>query len=199
MDSPHILIIDNYDSFSYNLVQGIGTMASVDIHRNDAITIDEIQKLGPDGIIISPGPGFPQNAGVSMSIFSELNYPTLGVCLGHQALCAANGVSIIHAPSVVHGKISHVSHDESGVLSDLPNPFIAGRYHSLMAEEINMPDFLIPTARTLGEPSLLMGVRHTKKPHEGVQFHPELKSRPFQPHPLFIDFIRAAVKQSRLV
>ena len=99
MDSPHILIIDNYDSFSYNLVQGIGTLANVDIYRNDAITIDEIQKLDPDGIIISPGPGFPHNAGVSMSIFSELNYPTLGVCLGHQALCAANGVSIIHAPN----------------------------------------------------------------------------------------------------
>jgi anthranilate synthase component 2 len=173
MDFPHILIIDNYDSFSYNLVQGIGTIANVDVSRNDAMSIEEIQKLDPDGIIVSPGPGFPQGAGVSMSIFSELTYPTLGVCLGYQALCAANGVSIIHAPSVVHGKISHITHDGSGVLSNLPNPFVAGRYHSLTAEESSIPDFLIPTAWTLDEVPLLMGVRHTKKPHEGVQFHPE--------------------------
>jgi len=173
MDFPHILIIDNYDSFSYNLVQGIGTIATVDVSRNDAISIDEIQKLDPDGIIVSPGPGFPQDAGISMSIFSELAYPTLGVCLGYQALCAANGVSIIHAPSVVHGKISHITHDGFGVLSNIPDPFVAGRYHSLTAEESSISDFLIPTAWTLDEVPLLMGVRHTKKPHEGVQFHPE--------------------------
>jgi len=173
MDFPHILIIDNYDSFSYNLVQGIGTIANVDVSRNDAISIGEIQKLDPDGIIVSPGPGFPQDAGISMSIFSELAYPTLGVCLGYQALCAANGVSIIHAPSVVHGKISHITHDGFGVLSNIPDPFIAGRYHSLTAEESSISDFLIPTAWTLDEVPLLMGVRHTKKPHEGVQFHPE--------------------------
>ena len=173
MDFPHILIIDNYDSFSYNLVQGIGTIANVDVSRNDAISIGEIQKLDPDGIIVSPGPGFPQDAGISMSIFSELAYPTLGVCLGYQALCAANGVSIIHAPSVVHGKISHITHDGFGVLSNIPDPFVAGRYHSLTAEESSISDFLIPTAWTLDEVPLLMGVRHTKKPHEGVQFHPE--------------------------
>ena len=173
MTLPSILIIDNYDSFSYNLVQGVGTIAKVDVYRNDHLTIKEIKTIDPDGIIISPGPGFPQQAGISMSIFSELNYPTLGVCLGHQALCAANGASIVHAPSVVHGKTSHITHNGSGVLSSLPDPFTAGRYHSLTADENSIPNTLVPTAWTLDDVPVLMGVRHIKKPHEGVQFHPE--------------------------
>lgn len=173
MTRPFILTIDNYDSFSYNLVQSIGSMADVEVFRNDAIDIKDIKKLDPDGILISPGPGFPKDAGISMSIFSDLTYPTLGVCLGHQALCAANGVPIIHAPSVVHGKHSHIIHDGSGVLTNICSPFIAGRYHSLIADQNSISLPLVPTAWTANSPAMVMGVRHVEKPHEGVQFHPE--------------------------
>ena len=169
-----ILVIDNYDSFAYNLVQYVGEFADeVVVRRNDAIDVAGIRDLDPDGIVVSPGPGPPREAGVSIPIFEELSIPTLGVCLGHQALCAANGVPVIHAPEVVHGKPSLVRHDGEGILAGLPNPFEVGRYHSLAVERSDLPDCLVETARTDDERSIVMGVRHRELPHVGVQYHPE--------------------------
>jgi len=171
---PHVLVIDNYDSFAYNLVQYAGEFAGeITVRRNDAIDLDEIRALDPDGIIVSPGPGIPQDAGVSMPIFAELDYPTLGVCLGHQALCAVHGSPVDLAPGVVHGKSSVVTHDGKGLYTTLPEEFEAGRYHSLGVERENLPDVLTETAWTDDEPELVMGVRHADKPHYGVQYHPE--------------------------
>jgi anthranilate synthase component 2 len=171
-----MLIIDNYDSFVYNLVQDVGetvgTNGEVIIRRNDEISIPEIETLDPDGIVISPGPGTPQQAGVSMPIF-DLPYPTLGVCLGHQALCAARGAPVSHALSVVHGKPSVISHDGKGVFDGLPNPMTVGRYHSLTIEREDLPKELIETARTDDERGVLMAVRDRERQHIGVQFHPE--------------------------
>jgi anthranilate synthase component 2 len=177
-----ILVIDNYDSFAYNLVQYVGeamtTMKwiddphdAVEVRRNDTIDADGIRVLDPDGIIVSPGPGTPAEAGVSVSVFRDLAYPSLGVCLGHQALCAASGVRVSHAPSAVHGKTSTVTHDTCGVFDGLPNPIETGRYHSLAVTD-DLPHCLIETARTDDE-GVVMGVRHREKPHAGVQFHPE--------------------------
>ncbi|MFW6383943.1 MAG: anthranilate synthase component II [Halodesulfurarchaeum sp.] len=173
-DGPHVLVVDNYDSFAYNLVQYAGEFAGrVTVRRNDAITIAGIRDLDPDGIIVSPGPGTPQAAGVSMAVFEELDYPTLGVCLGHQALCAVHGAPVDHAPGVVHGKSSVVTHDGEGLYADLPETFEAGRYHSLGVRRENLPAALEETAWTEDEPELVMGVRHETKPHFGVQYHPE--------------------------
>lgn len=173
-----ILVIDNYDSFAYNLVQyvgvalsGMGSDTRVVVRRNDEITIGEIRTLDPDGIIVSPGPGTPESAGVSVPVFNELSYPTLGVCLGHQALCVAAGVSVGHAPAVVHGKPSTITHDGDGVFCGLPDRIEVGRYHSL-AITGELSDCLVETART-DDTRVVMGVRHRHKPHSGVQFHPE--------------------------
>ena len=127
MTAPTVLVVDNYDSFVYNLVQYVGVHADVVVRRNDAIDVDGIRALDPDGIVVSPGPGTPAEAGVSIPIFEELTYPTLGVCLGHQALCAAHGVPVGHAPEVVHGKPSTITHDGSGVFEGLPERFEVGR------------------------------------------------------------------------
>ena len=172
-DRPTVLVIDNSDSFVYNLVQYVGTHADVVVRRNDAIDVEGIRELDPDGIVVSPGPGTPAEAGVSMAVFGELDYPTLGVCLGHQALCAANGAPVGHAPDVVHGKPSVVSHDGRGLFVGLPERFEVGRYHSLAVERDDLPDVLRETATTDDERGVVMGVRHRSKPHEGVQFHPE--------------------------
>jgi anthranilate synthase component 2 len=169
---PTVLVVDNYDSFVYNLVQYVGTHADVVVRRNDAVDVDGIRRLDPDGIVVSPGPGTPSEAGVSVPIFESLSYPTLGVCLGHQALCVANGVSVDRAPKIVHGKPSALVHDGSGVFEGLPERVEVGRYHSLAAEPEPLPTELVETART-GDDAVLMGVRHREKPHEGVQFHPE--------------------------
>jgi len=191
--APTILVIDNYDSFAYNLVQYVGAVVErlgggpddVLVRRNDAVSIAEIERLDPDGIVVSPGPGTPEAAGVSMPVFSRLRYPTLGVCLGHQALCSANGAEVGHAESVVHGKSSPVTHDGTGVFADLPDPFEVGRYHSLAVERTALPDALEETAATVsatdgdagddaeGDRRIVMGVRHRERPHVGVQFHPE--------------------------
>jgi len=168
-----ILIVDNYDSFAYNLVQYVGSHDEVTVRRNDAVTLDDIRELDPDGIVVSPGPGTPQEAGISIPIFEELDYPTLGVCLGHQALCAANGAPVGHAPEVVHGKSSSIDHDGRGLYEGLPNPFEVGRYHSLAVERGTLPAGLEKTAHTDDERSVVMGVRHVDRPHYGVQFHPE--------------------------
>ncbi|MFQ3318588.1 MAG: anthranilate synthase component 2 [Natronomonas sp.] len=173
MSRPTILVIDNYDSFVYNLVQYVGAHADVVVKRNDEIDVEGIRTLDPDGIVVSPGPGTPEEAGVSMALFEALDYPTFGVCLGHQALCAANGASVGHAPEVVHGKPSTVSHDGEGLFESLPDRFEVGRYHSLAVERSDLPESLVETAHTEDEGAVVMGVRHREKPHVGVQFHPE--------------------------
>lgn len=169
-----ILVIDNYDSFVYNLVQYLGEFVDeLVVRRNDAVTVEEIQKMDPDGIVVSPGPGTPQEAGISIPIFDRTSIPTLGVCLGHQALCAAEGAPIAHAPEVVHGKPSTVIHDGKGIYKGLPPSFSAGRYHSLAVERDERPESLETTAYTDDEQNVIMGVRHRSKPHIGVQYHPE--------------------------
>jgi len=168
-----ILIVDNYDSFAYNLVQYVGEFEDVAVRRNDAVDVAGIRELDPDGIVVSPGPGTPQEAGVSVDVFAETDYPALGVCLGHQALCAAHGARVGHAPAVVHGKPSLVRHDGSRLFDGVDDPFEAGRYHSLAVERRDVPDPLVETAATDDEQGVVMGVRHTEKPHYGVQFHPE--------------------------
>jgi anthranilate synthase component 2 len=182
-----VLVVDNYDSFAYNLVQQVGAVvtgdrwladgpddpAEVVVRRNDEITLDGIDDLAPDAVVVSPGPGTPAEAGVSTRIFAERTYPTLGVCLGHQALCAASGAAVGHADSVVHGKRSTVSHDGTGVFEGLPDRFEVGRYHSLAVERGDLPDALVETAHTEDEEAVVMGVRHRERPHVGVQFHPE--------------------------
>lgn len=169
-----ILVVDNYDSFAYNLVQYVGEVADeVVVRRNDAVSVDDVRTADPDGIVVSPGPGAPASAGVSVSLFRDLSYPTLGVCLGHQALCAALGAPVGHAPDVVHGKPSAVVHDGEGIFAGLPDRLTVGRYHSLAVERIDLPPDLVETARTDDERRVLMGVRRRDRPHAGVQFHPE--------------------------
>jgi anthranilate synthase component 2 len=178
---PTILVIDNYDSFAYNLVQYVGEVVlgmggddeQVLVRRNDAIDVEGISRLAPDGIVVSPGPGTPQDAGVSMPIFAELSIPTLGVCLGHQALCAANGARVGQAEAVVHGKSSTISHTGRGLFAGLPDPIEGGRYHSLAVRREDLPAVLAETARTDDEVEVVMGVCHESAPHYGVQFHPE--------------------------
>ena len=179
-----VLVVDNYDSFAYNLVQYVGEIVTdmgwlggetgeVIVRRNDAITLAGVDDVDPDAIVVSPGPGTPEEAGRSMSLFAERSYPTLGVCLGHQALCAANGAPVGHAEAVVHGKPSRISHDGTGIFDGLADRFEAGRYHSLAVDRENLPDQLIETAHTDDEANVVMAVRHESRPHVGVQFHPE--------------------------
>jgi anthranilate synthase component 2 len=168
-----ILVIDNYDSFAYNLVQYVGEYDEVVVRRNDTVSIDDIQELDPDGIIVSPGPGSPEEAGISIDIFRHMTIPTLGVCLGHQALCAAHGATVGSAPEVVHGKKSIVTHDESVLFDGIPSEFEVGRYHSLAISEHEIPSPLVQTAITKSAQNVVMGVQHPRYPHYGVQFHPE--------------------------
>jgi len=168
-----VLVIDNYDSFVYNLVQYVGEFAgAVTVRRNDAIDVAGIRALDPDGIVVSPGPGTPREAGISMPLF-DLSYPTLGVCLGHQAMCASLGARVGHAPEVVHGKPSVVSHHGEGLFEGLPARLEVGRYHSLCVERGALPEEVVETARTEDEREVVMGVSHRHEPHLGVQFHPE--------------------------
>ncbi|MEZ3114468.1 aminodeoxychorismate/anthranilate synthase component II [Halobaculum sp. MBLA0147] len=170
---PEVLVIDNYDSFAYNLVQYLGEFAAVTVRRNDRIDTDGIRALDPDGIVVSPGPGTPADAGVSIPVFAELSYPTLGVCLGHQALCAAAGGTVGQAPDVVHGKPSVVTHDGRGMFAGLPERIEVGRYHSLCVAPHDLPESLEVSARTDDDRGVVMAVRHRERPHVGVQFHPE--------------------------
>jgi anthranilate synthase/aminodeoxychorismate synthase-like glutamine amidotransferase len=171
---PKILLIDNYDSFTYNLVQAFLVLgAQVDVFRNDAITIEEALGLGASHLVISPGPGTPQDAGVSMRMIQAFagRIPIFGVCLGHQSLVEVFGGRVVRASRLMHGKVSPVRHDGKGVFSGMAQDFQAGRYHSLIAESDSIPAALEVTARTAeGE---IMGVRHRSLPIEGVQFHPE--------------------------
>lgn len=168
-----IVVIDNYDSFTYNLVQYLGELgAEIRVFRNDQVTIAELRELNPDHLLISPGPGDPDDGGISLQAIAELgpDTPTLGVCLGHQAIGAAFGGEVIGAPRLMHGKTSPVHHEGEGIFAGIPSPFTATRYHSLIVDE-PLPDCLEPLAYTPeGE---LMGLRHREYPIYGVQFHPE--------------------------
>ena len=174
MATPRLLMIDNYDSFTYNLVQYLGELgAVVDVRRNDAVRLDEIEALGVDGIVVSPGPCTPREAGISVPAIQRFagRVPLLGVCLGHQAIGAAFGGDIVRAPRIMHGKTSPIHHDASGVFAGLPDPFAATRYHSLVIEPSTLPPALVRTAWT--DEGEIMGVRHRDLFVEGVQFHPE--------------------------
>ncbi|QYZ65911.1 MAG: anthranilate synthase component II [Gammaproteobacteria bacterium (ex Lamellibrachia satsuma)] len=173
-----LLMIDNYDSFTYNLVQYLGELgADVQVHRNDEISIKEIEALMPDHIVISPGPCTPAEAGISVEAIKAFagRIPLLGVCLGHQSIGQAFGGRIVHAGEVMHGKTSPIHHADSGVFNGLDNPFEATRYHSLVIEQASLPDCLEITAWTekAGEMDEIMGVRHKTLDVQGVQFHPE--------------------------
>ncbi len=173
-----ILMIDNYDSFTYNVVQYLGELgAEVVVHRNDEITLDEISRLKPEKIVISPGPCTPNEAGISMDVVKTFGaeIPILGICLGHQSIGQVLGGEVVRAREVMHGKTSMIHHTGLGVFRDLPQPFVATRYHSLIVERATLPDCLEVTAWTEheGEFDEIMGLRHRELPIEGVQFHPE--------------------------
>ena len=167
-------MIDNYDSFTYNLVQYLGELgAEIDIFRNDKITIEEIEKIKPEKIVISPGPGKPQNAGISVNLVKAFagEIPILGVCLGHQSIGYAFGAEITHAKKLMHGKTSMIRHDGKTIFKNLPDPFEATRYHSLVIKKDTLSDDFQITAES--EDKEIMGIRHKSYPLEGIQFHPE--------------------------
>jgi len=170
-----VLVIDNYDSFVYNLVQYLGELgAEPEVHRHDALPLDALRALAPDAVLVSPGPGRPEDAGVSMDAigaFGEAGVPVLGVCLGHQCIGALYGGDVVRAERVMHGKTSEVSHTGQGVFAGLPSPFTATRYHSLVVDADTVPDVLEVTATTVD--GVVMGLRHRELPIHGVQFHPE--------------------------
>lgn len=169
-----ILILDNYDSFTYNLVDIVAmTGQPFHVRRNDKITLDEVAERQPSGILISPGPGRPEDAGISQSVIEAFGprIPILGVCLGHQAIGQVYGGKVVHAPSLMHGKTSMVHHPGEGIYSGLPSPFQATRYHSLVVAREGLPDDLEITSST--SDGIIMGLRHRVHPVEGVQFHPE--------------------------
>jgi para-aminobenzoate synthetase component 2 len=169
-----ILVIDNYDSFTYNLVQYLGELgAEVVVKRNDVVSVDEIRALGPAGVLISPGPGRPEEAGVSLELIAKLGaeIPIFGVCLGHQSIAQHFGASIVRAERLMHGRTSEILHEGRGVFEGLPSPLTATRYHSLIVKRDTIPEVLEVTAWT--EQDEVMGVRHRELAIEGVQFHPE--------------------------
>jgi|SRR6056297_81373 len=169
-----ILIIDNYDSFTYNLVHIVAQHTDdYKVIRNDALTVDEVRALDPDKILISPGPGRPADAGITEQLIKELgaDIPILGVCLGHQAIGEVFGGKVVHAPKLMHGKTSPIRHDGKSVFKDIPNDFTATRYHSLVLDPDHIPEELEVTAHS--DDDMIMGLRHRKFPIEGIQFHPE--------------------------
>jgi len=172
--ATRVLVIDNYDSFVYNLVQELGELgADPIVFRNDAIDVAGIRAETPDAVLISPGPGRPEDAGISLAVIDELagEVPIFGVCLGHQAIGQAFGGKVVSAPTLMHGKTSAIHHEGRGVFVGLPDPFVATRYHSLVVEPSSVPDVLEVTARTAD--GVIMGLRHRTMAVEGVQFHPE--------------------------
>ena len=170
-----MVVIDNYDSFVYNLVQYLGELgAEPVVHRHDRVTPAELEALAPDAVLVSPGPGRPEDAGVSNNAIQEFGargVPVLGVCLGHQCIGQLFGGKVVRAPHVMHGKTSEISHDGTGVFAGVPTPFTATRYHSLIVDRDSVPDVLTVTAES--EDGLVMGLRHRDLPVVGVQFHPE--------------------------
>jgi anthranilate synthase component II len=170
-----ILLIDNYDSFTFNLVHVLGDLgARCDVVRNDALTVEQALARRPEAIVLSPGPCTPADAGICLDLIAAAaaeRVPTLGVCLGHQAIGQAFGGRVVRAPAPMHGKVSPVAHDGTDVFADLPSPFAAARYHSLVVEPASWPEALVATART--EDGVVMGLRHRELPIYGVQFHPE--------------------------
>jgi anthranilate synthase/aminodeoxychorismate synthase-like glutamine amidotransferase len=188
---PRILVIDNYDSFVYNLVQYLGELgAEPVVVRNDDLTVDEAMALQPDGVLISPGPGRPEDAGITcaaVAAFAAAGIPVLGVCLGHQAIGQVFGGDVVSAPSLMHGKTSPVHHHGTGVFSGLPEPLEATRYHSLVVDPNTVPDTLEVTALT-GD-GIIMGLRHRTLEVEGVQFHPE-SILTASGHDLLANFVR---------
>ena len=186
------MLVDNYDSFTYNLVQELGELgAEPVVFRNDAVDVGRIRAARPDGVVISPGPGRPEDAGISMDVVRELSgeLPILGVCLGHQCIGQAFGGRVVSAPQLMHGKTSAVFHTGAGVLAGLPSPFEATRYHSLVVERDGLPDVFEVTAET--SDGVVMGVRHRELDVEGVQFHPESVLTPLGPR-LLANFLSAA-------
>jgi len=169
-----ILLIDNYDSFTYNLYQYLGMLgAEIEVHRNDKITLDEIEALKPQRIVISPGPGVPQSAGITIPLIQRFHrkIPMLGVCLGHQAIGASFGGRVVHASELMHGKTSEIHHDSKTIFGGIAEPFTATRYHSLAVERESLPACLEISA--VAEDGEIMGLRHQEYPVEGIQFHPE--------------------------
>ena len=170
-----VCVIDNYDSFTYNLVQYLGELgAEVTVMRNDAVSLDDIARVNPEHIVISPGPGRPEDAGITMDVIKRFGQktPILGVCLGHQAIGAVFGGSVVRASVPMHGKTSTIEHDSRGVFAGITEPFVASRYHSLVVAEKGLPADLEVSARTKDE-GTIMGLRHRQWPIHGVQFHPE--------------------------
>ncbi len=169
-----VLMIDNYDSFTYNLYQYLGVLGvEVEVRRNDKISLGEVEAMKPERVVISPGPGTPQSAGISISVIELFHsqIPMLGVCLGHQAIGAAFGGRVVHSSQLMHGKTSEIRHDGKTIFTGLTNPFTATRYHSLAVERVSLPSCLEVSAEA--EDGEIMGLRHREYPVEGVQFHPE--------------------------
>jgi anthranilate synthase component II len=174
MNSPTVLIVDCYDSFTFNLYQQVGKLGARPVVATCDTPLGELEKTGCDRIILSPGPGTPDDAGVCLEVLGSMSrtIPTLGVCLGHQAICTAFGGRVVRSGHLMHGKTSEIKNDGKGVYEGLPSPFTATRYHSLVAQRDTLPPELVVTAESIDD-GFVMGVRHTKYPIEGVQFHPE--------------------------
>ena len=169
-----LLMIDNYDSFTYNLVQYLGELGErVTVYRNDQITLNDVDALAPSHVVISPGPCTPNEAGISVDLVREYgaSIPILGVCLGHQSIAQAYGGNIVRAPTLMHGKTSMIEHEGEGIFNELPSPFQATRYHSLVVDESTLPECFVVTARA--DDGQIMGIAHREDPVVGVQFHPE--------------------------
>ncbi len=193
----HITLIDNYDSFTYNLVHYLGELgSSVTVHRNDAISVEELLSQKPKAVVLSPGPCTPNEAGITVELIKKapVELPILGVCLGHQSIGQAFGGKVIRAPELMHGKMSKITHENQGIFKDLPSPFVATRYHSLIVEEKSLPDCLKNTARTKDD--LIMGMQHKDRPIYGVQFHPESIASEHG-HQLLANFLRLAGIKSK--
>src|SRR5471030_1723301 len=192
-----VLVIDNYDSFTYNLVQYLGELgAEVVVRRNDAVTVAEIEAMSPSAIVLSPGPCAPAQAGITVEVIRALGsrVPTLGVCLGHQAIGEAYGGRVIRAARAVHGKTSRITHDERELFAGLPSPLVVGRYHSLVVEHATLPDSLHIVATSVDDPTEIHALRHVSHPVWGVQFHPESVLTPHGKQMLrnFLDRVRVA-------